>query len=190
MAEPIRFQIGSRWVGANEPLYVIAEAGVNYENDFAVARRMVKAAAEAGADAIKFQSYKAESLASRYSPAYWDRAKEPTGSQRELFARYDHLESEDYRALARCASECDITFLSTCFDERFVDELDDVLPAYKVASADITHYPLLKKIASKHKPVIMSAGAATLGGGDSDAARSRLSCHRSPALRAELSLPT
>jgi len=163
MSEYIRFQIGSRWVGGDEPLYVIAEAGVNHENDFEMAKQMIKAAAEAGADAIKFQSYKADALASRYSPAYWDRTKEPSGSQRELFARYDRFDPSDYRTLAQYADECNITFLTSCFDERFVDELNDVLPAFKVASADITHFPLLKKIASKGKPVIMSVGAATLG---------------------------
>jgi len=163
MTAYVRFQIGSRWVGGDEPLYVIAEAGVNHENDFEIAKQMIKVASEAGADAIKFQSYKADTLASRHSPAYWDRTKEPCENQRELFARYDRFDPSDYRKLAQYADECNITFLTSCFDERFVDELNDVLPAFKVASADITHFPLLKKIASKGKPVIMSVGAATLG---------------------------
>lgn len=123
---------------------------------------MIKGAAEAGADAIKFQSYKANSLASRHSPAYWDRNKEPADSQYELFSRYDHLDPDDYRELAKCAEENKITFLTTAFDEEFVDELEDILPAFKVASADITYHALLKKMASSQKPVILSDGAATV----------------------------
>ncbi len=158
-----RFKIGSRWVGEGEALYIIAEAGVNHENDLETAVRMVDAAAEAGADAIKFQSYKAGTLASRYSPAYWDRSKEAASSQYELFQRYDGLDARDYRRLARRAAEKGIAFMTTCFDEGFVDELADVVPAFKVASADITHYPLLKRIASAGKPVLLSVGAATVG---------------------------
>jgi len=157
-----RFKIGPQWIGDGEPLYVVAEAGVNHENSLATAKRMIREAAGAGADAVKFQSYKARSLASRDSPAYWDRNQEPAGSQYELFSRYDHFDPDDYRELAMCAAENHITFLTTAFDEGFVDELDEVLPAFKVASADITHHPLLKKIASKQKPVLLSVGAATL----------------------------
>lgn len=158
----VRFKIGSRWIGEDKPVYVIAEAGVNHENSLETAKIMIRRAAEAKADAIKFQSYKARSLASRYSPAYWDRSKEPAESQYELFCRYDHFDTDDYRELAACASENGITFLTTPFDETFVDDLEEVLPAFKVASADITYHALLKKIASKQKPVILSTGAATL----------------------------
>jgi N-acetylneuraminate synthase len=157
-----RFKIGSRWVGCDEPLYVVAEAGVNHENSLATAERMIQEAARCGADAVKFQCYKAGSLASRDSPAYWDRNEEPADSQYELFSRYDRFGPDDYRKLARCAAENRITFLTTAFDEAFADELGDLLPAFKVASADITHVPLLKRIASKRKPVLLSTGAATL----------------------------
>ena len=69
--------------------YVIAEAGVNHEGSMDTARRLIEEAAGAGADAIKFQTYRAETLASRDSPAYWDTTKEPTSSQYELFKRHD-----------------------------------------------------------------------------------------------------
>jgi sialic acid synthase SpsE len=82
------------------PAYVIAEAGVNHGGDVDVAREMVVAAAASGVDAIKFQTYKAGRLATRASEAYWDRTKETTSSQYELFARYDALDEPDYRALA------------------------------------------------------------------------------------------
>lgn len=156
------FSIGDTRVGPDEPLYIIAEAGVNHENDLDVAREMIRRAADAGAHAIKFQSYKAGRLASRFSPAYWDRSKEPTGSQHELFTRFDHLDIDDYLALAEHAREHGIDFLTTVFDEVFLEGLDAVLPAYKIASADITHLPLMTRIARKGKPVILSTGAATL----------------------------
>jgi sialic acid synthase SpsE len=162
MGQGVRFRIGSRWVGDGEPLYVVAEAGVNHENDMVVALRMIDEAAGAGADAIKFQSYKAMRLASKHSPSYWDRTKEKSGSQFELFLRYDSFDVNDYVKLANYAEKQGITFLTTAFDEIFVEALADFLPAFKVASADITHYPLLKMIASKGKPVILSVGAATV----------------------------
>ena len=162
MTGKIRFKIGSRWVGDGEPLYVVAEAGVNHENNMKMALQMIDEAAGAGAEAIKFQSYKAQRLASRNSPAYWDRTKEKSGSQYELFLRHDRFEVEDYVKLASHAEKKGIAFLATAFDEVFVDALADCLPAFKVASADITHYPLLKRIASKGKPVILSVGAATV----------------------------
>jgi sialic acid synthase SpsE len=161
MPKEVRFKIGSRWVGDGEPLYIVAEAGVNHENDMAVALQMIDEAAGAGADAIKFQSYKARRLASKNSPPYWDRTKEKSASQFELFLRYDRFDVEDYMKLANYAEKKRIAFLTTAFDEFFVDALADFLPAFKVASADITHYPLLKMIASKGKPIMLSVGAAT-----------------------------
>lgn len=143
--------------------FLIAEAGVNYENDLNVALRMIEEAASASADAIKFQSYKAETLASRFSPAYWDTEKEPTRSQYELFKKYDHLNVADYQKLAEHARRCGIHFITTPFDEHFVEALAPLMPVIKVASADLTNYPLLHHIARQQKPVILSTGASTLG---------------------------
>jgi sialic acid synthase SpsE len=141
--------------------WLIAEAGVNHENDREVARRMVEEAAASGCDAIKFQSYKAATLASRYSPAYWDLELEPTTSQAELFRRWDSFDDDDYRMLARHADECGITFMSTPFDDHFVDVLAPLMPVIKVASADLTNVLLLRRVAPKGKPVILSTGAST-----------------------------
>ena len=69
--------------------YVIAEAGVNHEGSMELAKRLIDEAKEGGAHAIKFQTYKAETIASRHSPAYWDLTKEPTSSQFELFKKHD-----------------------------------------------------------------------------------------------------
>jgi sialic acid synthase SpsE len=142
--------------------FIIAEAGVNHGGSAALAKQMIVAAAEAGADAIKFQSYKAERLASRKSPAYWNTDCEPAKSQFELFKRYDSLEVEDYERLADIASAHGILFMTTPFDEEFVEALNPYLSIYKVASADITNEPLLGAIARKNKPIILSVGASTL----------------------------
>ncbi len=142
--------------------YFIAEAGVNHEGDIEKAKLMIKQAVRAGADAIKFQTYKAERLASKYSPSYWDLKKEPTKSQYDLFKKYDQFGREQFQELALCAEEEGIDFLSTPFDFEAVDLLEDLVPAYKVASADITNYPLIERIASKGKPILLSTGASTI----------------------------
>ncbi len=143
--------------------FLIAEAGVNHEGSLPRAIEMVDAAAEAGADMIKFQSYKAARLASRHSPAYWDRSQEPAGSQFELFQRYDALDVEDYRKLKERCDARGILFCTTPFDLHFVDALDPLLCCFKIASADITNLPLLRGVGSKGKPVLLSTGASTLG---------------------------
>ena len=156
------FYIEKRKIGGNEPLYLIADVGVNHENNLGIAKDMIQKAAEAGADAIKFQSYKAERLASKQSPAYWDQNKEPAESQYQLFKKHDSFGAEEYRHLAEVAKQCGITFMTTVFDLIFLEELKELLPVYKIASADITNYPLIRKIAEQQKPVILSTGAATL----------------------------
>ncbi|SDK06765.1 N-acetylneuraminate synthase [Halovenus aranensis] len=152
--------------------YLIAEIGVNHfdiadEEDIskvAAAKKMVAQAADAGVDAVKFQSYSAESLASRNSPAYWDTEEESTASQYELFSQYDEFGAAEFEEIAAwSASNYDIDFLSTPFDHEAVDYLDNLVPAYKVASADITNYPLLRHIARKGKPILLSTGASTVG---------------------------
>lgn len=157
------FVLDGRTLGPLSPPYVIAEVGVNHEGDLDLAKRLVDLAREGGADAVKFQTYKAGSLASRHSPAYWDLASEPTTSQFELFQKYDRFGPAEYQALARHCREQGVTFLSTPFDDAAVDFLDPLMPLFKIASADLTCVPLLEKIAQKGKPVLLSTGAATAG---------------------------
>ncbi len=142
--------------------FLIVEAGVNHEGSLHTAFEMIEAAAEAGADMIKFQAYKAGTIASTNSPAYWDQTKEPASSQYSLFKRYDSFGGHEYQQLAAYCEKKGILFLATPFDDNFVDILDPLMPVYKVASADITNYPFLKKIAAKGKPVILSVGASYL----------------------------
>lgn len=150
-------------VGDGHPPYVIAEIGVNHGGDMDCARRLIELAKEGGARAAKFQSYKAETIASRNSPSYWDLSKEPTTNQFQLFKKYDAFGEAEYRALAQHCATVGITFLSTPFDAKAVDFLDPLMPFYKIASADLTNVPFLRQVASKGKPVVLSTGASTLG---------------------------
>jgi len=143
--------------------YVIAEIGVNHEGDINLAKEMIRQVAKAGAQCAKFQSYKAEKIAALESPSYWDLKKESTASQYELFQKYDSFGEAEYKELK---GECDrvgIDFITTPFDLEVVDQLDSLQKFYKVASADITNLPLLKKISEKNKTIVMSTGASEIG---------------------------
>jgi sialic acid synthase SpsE len=148
-------------IGLGNP-YIIAEIGVNHEGSIELAKELIELAKEGGADAAKFQSYKADTIASRHSPAYWDTTKESTLSQHALFQKYDSFTPDDYALLAEHCLDCEIDFLSTPFDHDAVDFLDPLMPFFKIASADITNIPLIRKIAGKGKPVVLSTGASTL----------------------------
>ena len=156
------FKIGEFQVGDNLNPYIIAEIGVNHEGDLGLAKRLINEAAAGGAHAAKFQSYKAELIASKKSPAYWDQTKEPTDSQYKLFKKYDDFGEQEYIELARHCKTVGIDFMSTPFDLLAVDFLAPLMPVFKIASADITNVPLIRKCASKKKPLIISTGAATL----------------------------
>ena len=161
----MRITIGNSVIDTSDRFslpYIIAEVGVNHEGDIEKAKLMIRQAKEAGANAVKFQTYKAGKLASKYSPSYWDTTKEPTKSQYELFSRYDKFGEEEYIELWKYAKEVGIDFMSTPFDFEAVDFLYDLVPAYKVASADITNYPLLRYIAKQGKPILLSTGASTV----------------------------
>ena len=158
------FSIGGRTVGQGSPVYVIAEAGVNHNCDPDLGRRLVGAAKEAGADAIKFQSYEAGKIATRVAPRYWTEAEDPTGTQWDTFDRLDKLAPSDFAALVEHARGLGITPLSTPFDDEAVDVLAALdLPAMKIASADLTCHPLLERAARLGRPMILSTGTATLG---------------------------
>ncbi|MCI6931203.1 MAG: N-acetylneuraminate synthase family protein [Methanobrevibacter boviskoreani] len=153
----------------NKP-FLIAEIGVNYydiakkENisNMEAAKLMVKEAKESGCDGVKFQTYKAETIASKNSPAYWDLNEEPTTSQFELFKKFDSFGKDQYRELADYCNEIGIMFLSTPFDFESVDYLDEFMDVYKISSSDLNNIPFIKKIALKGKPIILSTGASTM----------------------------
>ena len=142
--------------------YIIAEAGVNHECNLDLAKRMVNDAAENGAHAIKFQTYRADTIATKHSPAYWDLKLEPTESQYNLFKKYDKFWKNEFEMLKHVCDEIGIEFLSTPFDFESVDFLSDLMDAFKISSSDITNKPFIQHICSKDKPIILSTGASYL----------------------------
>jgi N-acetylneuraminate synthase len=139
--------------------FIVAEAGVNHENSMELARRLIDEAVLGRADAIKFQTYKAEKIAAMESPTYWDASI----TQRDYFKKYDKFGEDEYRELAEYAEKKGIIFLSTPFDFEAVDLLDELVPIFKISSSDITNIPFLKYIAKKGKPIFLSTGASTIG---------------------------
>ena len=154
--------INGKDINQNSEPYIIAEIGVNHGNSLDLALELVTLAKKGGASAAKFQTYKANKLASANSPAYWDTTKEKITNQRDLFAQYDHFGETEFIRIAEHCQSIGIDFMSTPFDLEAVDFLNELVPCFKIASADITNIPLLRRIASKQKPVIMSTGAADL----------------------------
>jgi sialic acid synthase SpsE len=158
------FEIAGRKVGIGEPCYVIAEAGVNHNCDLELGRRLVDEAAAAGADAIKFQNYIASKIATRIAPRYWEDKDDPAGSQWDTFDKLDKLNDADFAALLEHARSSGIVPFSTPFDDEAVDVLASLkVPAFKIASADLTCQPLLERAARVGLPMILSTGTSTLG---------------------------
>ena len=126
----IEIILGDRVINSGSKPYIIAEIGVNHEGSLDLAKKLIDYAKEGGADAAKFQSYKADTLASKHSPAYWDIIKEPTRSQHELFQKYDQFDPEDYRALSEHCNQNEIDFLSTPFDDNAIEYLNPLVPFF------------------------------------------------------------
>ena len=142
--------------------YMIAEAGVNHEGSMDIAKRLVEEAKEGGADAIKFQTYKADTLASRHSPAYWDTTKEPTKSQHELFSKHDKFWKDEMVQLKKHCDQVGIEFMSTPFDIESAQFLNDLMNVYKISSSDLTNKPFIEFMCGFNKPIILSTGASDL----------------------------
>jgi pseudaminic acid synthase len=161
------FHIGDRLVGPGQPCYVIAEAGSNHNRDLDTALRLIEVAAEAGADAVKFQTYTADGLYSRHTPDIgYLREQGLVGERESVWELIKRVEIpwEWHEDLARHAGEVGITFLSTPFEEAAVDLLEKVgVPAYKIASYEVNHLPLIERAAQTGKPLLISTGMASLG---------------------------
>ena len=150
--------------------YIIAEMGVNFYDTakalgitpLQAAKLYIDEAAKAGVDCAKFQSYKANTIVSKNSPAYWDTTKEPTKTQYELFLKHDGFGEKEYRELSEYVHAKGMDFTSTPFDYNSADFLEDMVDFYKISSSDLTNLPFIKHIGKKGKPVYMSVGAAYL----------------------------
>lgn len=144
---------------------IIAEAGVNHNGDFENAKKLILAAANAGADYVKFQTFKADKLVSKDAKkAEYQKAnlKEDGDSQYEMLKKLEMSEAWHFD-LIKYANECGIKFLSTGFDEDSIDFLDSLnIDLFKVPSGEITNKPYLEHIAKKGKPIVISTGMSNL----------------------------
>ncbi|MBN2735014.1 MAG: N-acetylneuraminate synthase [Methanomicrobiaceae archaeon] len=151
-------------MGEGEKCFIIAEAGVNHNGNLNLAKQLVDVAAESGADAVKFQTFRAESLASKNAEKA-DYQIESTSEDESQYYMLKKLELsyQDFRRLSDYTKEKNLIFLSTPFDEESASFLEEIgIPAYKISSGEITNLPLLKLIAKNRKPVILSTGMSTL----------------------------
>ena len=148
----------------NNHCFIIAEAGVNHNGSLDLAYQLIDVAKDAGADAVKFQTFKAENVVSRLA----DKAeyqKKTTGSDKSQLEMIKKLEIsfEDFIKLKEYCDEKGNMFLSTPFDYNSVDLLEGLVPLYKIGSGEITNLPFLRYIAKKRKPTSLSTGMANLG---------------------------
>ena len=155
------FEIGGRAVGGGAPCYVIAEAGANHNRDLGLARELIDAAADAGADAVKFQTYSGASIYSSKTPRF--EYLQDDRSPQDLLEAIS-LPREWQPLLAEHARERGIHFFSSPFDHDAVDQLAAVgVPAMKIASFEIVDLPLIRKAAATGVPLILSTGMAVYG---------------------------
>lgn len=143
-------KIGRFLIGGGHRCFIIAEAGVNHNGSLILAKRLVDAAKRAGVDAVKFQTFKTEKLVVCDAPQFkWLRKLE--------------LSKRDFEILRKYCQKKKILFLSSPFDEQSADFLETLgVPAFKIGSGEITNFPLLKHVAKKRKPIILSTGMSSL----------------------------
>ena len=159
-----KIKVADRLIGEGEPCFIIAEAGVNHNGDVNLAKKLIDVAKKAGADAVKFQTFKAEELVTK-SADKAEYQKETTSTQQSQYEMLESLTLPEgaYGELKTYAESKGIIFISTPFDKKSVDLLSELgVPAFKVGSGEITNFPLLRHIARKGKSVILSTGMSTL----------------------------
>jgi N,N'-diacetyllegionaminate synthase len=160
-----QINIADHVVGAGHPCFIIAEAGVNHNGDIQMAKGLIDAAVEAGATAVKFQTFDAGRLTSEVAPKA-EYQIETTGaaeSQLEMLQQLE-LSEDDHRLLQNYCYERNIIFMSSPFEEESADLLASLdVPVFKIPSGEITNLPFLEHVARKGKPLIVSTGMSTLG---------------------------
>tara|TARA_B100001146_G_scaffold216737_1_gene220511 strand:+ start:55 stop:1122 length:1068 start_codon:yes stop_codon:yes gene_type:complete len=153
-------KIQDKKIGEQFPCYTVAEAGANHDGSIEKAFKLIDAAIEGKADSVKFQTYKASKLVTKNAPKYWD-DDNPKETQFDVFKKLDTLTNDDWKQIFEYADKKNITCFSTPFDTDSVDFLYSLnVPAFKIASADITNIPLIKHVAEKKIPVFISTGMA------------------------------
>jgi len=151
--------LGDKKIGESHPAFIVAEAACNHMCDLALARQLIDHAVEAGADAIKFQTYRAERLVRQDAKSYWQGAQI---SQLEYYRKLDRFGPAEYKEIFDYAREKKIIAFSTPFDVDSASMLQDLgVPLFKIASCDLPDTRLLRHIGSLGKPIIMSTGGST-----------------------------
>lgn len=158
-----KIKIGNKLVGENEPVFIIAEAGINHNGSLEIAKKLVKIASKAGADAVKFQTFFTDKLVTKNAPkAYHQKTSCIKESQYEMLKKLE-LTKKDHQKLMSYANKFGIIFLSTPYDQESADFLEELgVHAFKIASSSLTSIPFIKHIARKKKPIIISTGMATI----------------------------
>ena len=157
-------QISRKKIGAGHPSFIIAEAGVNHNGNMSTACRLIDAASDAGADAVKFQTFKTENLVttSAQKAEYQKRSDPQSPTQFQMLKNLELKETE-FKKLSIYAKKKGLIFLSTAFDDDSIDLLARLkVPAFKIPSGEITNVPYLRKIGLQKKPVILSTGMSTI----------------------------
>jgi len=144
-------------------VFIIAEAGINHNGKLELAYKLVDAAVYAKADAVKFQSFKAENVVTKFGKkaGYQKTATDVEETQLEMIKKFE-LSFEEFEKIKKYCDKRGIIFLSTPFDYQSVDFLENLVPFYKVGSGEITNLPFLEYIAKKRKPIILSTGMSKL----------------------------
>jgi N-acetylneuraminate synthase/N,N'-diacetyllegionaminate synthase len=155
-------KIGDRLVGYEERCFIIAEAGVNHNGDINLAKKLIESAKDAGADAVKFQTFKTENLVTKHAAIVeYQKNSRKKYWQSEIMKKIE-LKYKDFEILKELCDKKKIIFLSTPHSFDAIDFLEDLVPAYKFGSGDITNIPTLKYAAKKGKPMILGTGMSTL----------------------------
>ena len=158
-----RLRIGGRWVGEGEPVFVIAEIGLNHNGDLSLAKELIALAAAAGADAVKFQKRAVDRCFTRAVLEAPYLGPNSFGMTYGEHKRALELSEADYWELAERSRERGVMFLVTPFDEESADLVEKLgCPAFKVASHNLTNLPLLEHVARKGRPIVLSTGMASM----------------------------
>lgn len=160
---PSHVKIGKTYVGEDEPVFVIAEVGINHNGEMDIAKRLIDSAKEAGADAVKFQKRFPEEILTKEGlekPYLSPHAFAPTYGEHR---RKLEFSEEQYRELKHYADNKNIQFFASVWDHKSADFMGQLnIDAYKIPSADVINIPLLEYVAKKNKPVLLSVGMSTL----------------------------
>ena len=153
----------SKIISLKKQPYFIAEIGVNFENDLKKSKKNHKTCKRGWCRCSQvFNHIKLEKIACKKSPYYWDLKEVPIKSQYELFKKFDKFGYKEFKLLKNYCDKLKIDFLSTPFDLDAVDYLDELVPFFKIASADLNNVPLIEKIIKKKKPIVLSTGACKI----------------------------